>query len=407
MTTSSFAVHPRRPRGLSTLTEVSRALTYTTSIDDVLRLTVRRAAELVRAKKTLIMLADAAGLLNVRAAYGVDEQRVHDFREPLNETLARRLQGLLDHPSEEAFLGVPLVVQGKVTGLLAAVRMDGKPCTANDEWLLSALADQAAVALENARLVEAVREKSAAYMRLVEAQHHAHATLGHELRSPLTAVQGYSSLLLEGLFGSLTDRQRESIARIRMSGQHLLSVIENVLDKVHIDAGSITLSNRDVPVADVLAEAVQMLQPLAVARSQDVRIGATTLLVHADPNRLRQALVNLIGNAIKYTPRGGPIRVEVSTQDARGEPFASIAVIDSGPGVPPEVLARIFEPYNRGDAPDKAGLGLGLFISRELVRHMGGDIEVHSEPGRGSVFTTLIPLASDANVDPVDRDARG
>jgi phosphoserine phosphatase RsbU/P len=381
---------------LRTLTEVSRALTYTTSIDEVLKLAVERAAELMGADKSLIMLTDADGLLAVRCAFGIDEARLAGLHEPFTESLIRRLQVLLDYPTEECFLSVPLVVQGEVTGLLAAVRPHGEPCTEDDEWLLSALADQAAVALENARLTDAVqaeREEREELKRQAVTQGRTHATLGHELRSPLTAIQSYSSLLLDGLFGPLTDRQRESVARIRMSGYHLLGIVESMLDAARINAGVMELTSRDVRLAPVLAEAVQMLQPRAAEKNQEVHTrGGEELVVRADPTRLRQVLVNLIGNAVTYSPAEAAISVELAAVERAGSPFAAIRVMDSGPGMTPEFLAAIFKPYHRGHTAEP-GLGLGLFISRELVRQMGGEIEAQSEPGAGSTFIAFLPLA--------------
>lgn len=387
----------RRFERLRTLTEVSRALTYTTSTDEVLRLTVERAAELMGADKALLMLSDADGLLEVRAAHGIDEERVQALREPLEETLIRRLQDLLDYPVAECFLSVPLVVQGEVTGLLAAVRATGEPVTQDDEWLLSALADQAAVALENARLTDAVLEERKEWTRVVEAQGRARATLGHELRAPITAIHSYSALLLENLLGPLTDRQRESIARIQMSGRHLLAIIENVLDKARLDTGVLTLAASDVRLAEILEEAIQIVQPSAAEKDQELRHECPEhMVIRGDGDRLRQALVNLIGNAIKYTPDGGAVDVNTSVTEREGRPFAAIAISDSGPGIPEDVLTTIFEPYNRGGAAERhTGLGLGLFISREIVRHMGGEIEVESRPGAGSTFTAFLPLGTD------------
>lgn len=391
----SFPRNESRFERLRALTEVSRALTYTTSIEEVLDLTVERAAGLVGADKALVMLTDAEGLLVMRASYGVDEARVAEFHEPLNETLIRRLQGLLDYESEQSFLSVPLVAQGEVTGLLAAVRVGEQPVTEDDEWLLSALADQAAVALENARLTRAVLQEKDERGRAAQAQGQAHATLGHELRAPLTAVQAYSALLLEGQFGPLNDRQRESVARIQMSGHHLLATIENVLDVARINAGAITITTQEVIIAGVLAETLQMLQPVAAEKDQELRVRSEDgMVVRADANRLRQALVNLLGNAIKYSPTGAVIEVEAAMVDRDGKPHAAVAVIDRGRGMSRDVLATIFEPYARGGTQDpQPGLGLGLFISRELVRQMGGDIEVQSEPGAGSTFTILLPRA--------------
>lgn len=391
----------KRFERLRTLTEVSRALTYTTSIDEVLQLAVTRAADMVDADQALIMLTDADGLLSVRASHGVDEERVTAFREPLNETLIRRLQGLLDHPAKDSFLSVPLVAKGAVTGLLAAVRGSGEPATADDEWLLSALADQTAVALENSRLTDAVRTAEEARGRDSEAQGRARATLGHELRAPLTAIQAYTSLLLEGLQDPLTDRQRESISRIRMSGEHLLAIIENVLESTRINAGTVALAPEDFPIGQIITETFQMLQPLVAEKDQELVHGTGAgITVSADRHRLRQALVNLVGNAIKYTPREGTIRVEVTTRRRGDRELAAIAVRDDGPGIAPEAIANVFEPYERGGAGSSAaGLGLGLYISRELVRQMGGEIEAESEPGVGSTFTLLIPLAGGSSAE--------
>lgn len=366
------------------LTEVSRALTYTTSIEEVLELAVARTATLMEAEQALIMLQDAEGLLVLRAAHGVDEDRLTELHAPFNESLVRRLQELLDYPSEECFLSVPLVAQGEVTGLMAAVRTPGTPVTGDDEWLLSALADQTAVALENARLTRVVLDED-----------RARVTLGHELRSPLTAIRAYSSLLLDGTLDPLTDRQREAISRIRLSGEHLLSVIENLLDVGRLSAGALRLKVVDVSVDQVLRDALEMLQPVAREKEQSLHTRPESdLTVLADPSRLRQALLNLITNAIKYTPRQGTIQVAVTTRQWQGEPCAAIAVTDSGRGIPAGQLAHLFQPYDRGETTDQeTGLGLGLYISRQLVREMAGDIEVESQPGVGSTFTVIVPLA--------------
>lgn len=396
MTTAATATNRRLER-LRGLTAVSRALTYATSIEEVLELAVRRAAELVEADRVVLMLMDDEGLLEVRAAHGIEEARLAEVHESLDEGLVRRLRDLLGFQSDDSFLSVPLVAQGEVTGLLGAVRSGGEPTARDDEWLLSALADQAAVALENARLVQTVVRERDERGRAVEAQGRARATLGHELRSPLNAIQSYSHLLLEGALGPLTERQREGVARIRMGGEHLLAVIDNVLDMARIQAGAVTLRKRAVAVRDVVTEALQLVQHRAAEKDQELNADfGEDIVVRADPQRLRQALVNLVGNAVKYSPRGGDIRVSVSVLHREGRDRAAIAVSDDGRGIPASHLATIFEPYERGGAGDhEGGLGLGLSISRELVRQMDGDIEVESEPGSGSTFTVWLPVADE------------
>jgi phosphoserine phosphatase RsbU/P len=378
---------------LRALTEVSRALTYATSIDEVLELAVQRAAQLMGADRSVIMLNDGDGLLVVRAAYGLDRERVRELREPLSETLIQRLQGLLDYPSPDCFLSVPLVVQGEVTGILASVRVGTAPAAEDDEWLLSALADQAAVALENARLTEAVRTERIEVERMAEAQSRTRATLGHELRVPLSAILSYAALLLDGVHGPLNDRQWESVARIRIGGQHLLAIIENVLDAVQLTAGRVPMVSVDLRVADVLSEAVDLVRPRLSEQQQEVRLDAGDLVARGDPNRLRQALVNLLGNASKYSPKGSVIDVCAGPREHQGRTCAAIAVIDPGRGIPAEAQHSLFKPYSRAGAPaHEPGLGLGLYICRQLIRQMGGEIEVESAENRGSTFTVLLPL---------------
>jgi phosphoserine phosphatase RsbU/P len=388
----------RRLEQIRGLTEVSRALTYATSLEAVLRLAVERAAALLNAQQSVIMLTDEAGLLHVRAAHGVEDERIRTFREPLNETLIGRLQGLFDGIGEECFLGVPLVVHGDVTGLLAVVRTTGEPCGEADEWLLSALADQAAVALEHARLEEEVRHQVQERVRAVDgvnaAKERALSMLAHDLRSPLNAVEGYSELLEMEVLGPMTDRQREAVGRIRMSGRHLLAVLENVMEIARLSAGAVRLNEEPVRVADVAEEAMQVVMHCAMAKSQSMESeAAPALVIRADPDRLRQVLVNLLGNAIKYTPPGGSIRLRAAATEHGGKSWGAISVVDTGPGIPADQHEAIFQPYYRITTTDgEPGTGLGLAICQELMRQMGGEIQVESEAGRGSTFTLRLPL---------------
>jgi phosphoserine phosphatase RsbU/P len=398
----------RRYEQFRKLTEISRALTYTLEIDDVLRLASDRAAELLESDRALLMLADDDGLLRVRASLGIRDTDLNRFREPLDETLIRRLQGLLGASLPECFLGVPLVVHGRVTGLLAVVRPPDQPCTEEDEWLLSAVADQVAVALENARLQEEVRHEREGRTRAVvgageaeEASERALATLSHDIRSPLNAIDSYAELIEMEIFGPISDRQREALGRIRMSGRHLLSVLENVLEMTRLSAGVIPIRTAPVMAQTVIRESVLMVQPDATAKDQNLLVrDAPAIALQADPNRLRQVLVNLLGNAIKYTPRGGNIHLSAAAVETDGRTWGTISVEDDGPGIPPEKRHAIFQPYYRlpaaaADAPE--GLGLGLAISRELIRQMGGDIDlVHGENGGCIFIVRLAPAAGPA-----------
>lgn len=380
---------------LRRLTEISRALTYTTSLEQVTRLTVERGAELLGAEAAVLMLADAEGLLHVRATHGVTEERVTRFHAPLSDEVIGRLQGLLAVP-DDCFIAVPLVVGGAVTGLLAVATQE--PCTAANEALLSALADQAAVALENARLGGEVRLEMEDRLRASEgattAKDRALATLAHDIRTPLGAIDGYCSIMQDEIYGPINDRQRETLGRVRMSGRHLLALLDNVMDMARLNAGAVRTSAEPVRLADVVREAVHMLIPAAHAKLQTLDLGTVAdVVVTADHTRVRQVLVNLIGNAVKFTPQDGSISVTTSEHVAAGVGWGEIRVVDTGPGIAEAEQTAIFEPYYRSEGTaEMPGVGLGLAISHALVRQMGGELHLESKAGVGSSFIIRLPL---------------
>lgn len=379
---------------LRRLSEIGRALTYATSLDQVARLTVERGAELLDAESAVLMLPDAGGLLHVRAAFGIAEERVARFRAPLTDEVIGRLQGLLAVP-DDCFIAVPLVVGGAVTGLLAVALP--QPSTAADEWLLSALADQAAVALENARLGGEVRLEMEDRLRTTEgatnAKDRALATLAHDIRSPLGAIDGYCSNLEEEIYGPVNDKQREVLRRVRMSGRHLLSLLDTVMDMARFNAGLVAVKAEPVHLTEVAREAVQMMSPAAEAKFQTLRLDSgTDAIVTADGARLRQVLINLLGNAVKFTPQEGSITVTTTMRSVHGAPWSEIRVTDTGPGIAERERAAIFEPYYRSEGTASLpGVGLGLAISHALVKQMGGELELESEVGEGSSFVVRFP----------------
>lgn len=387
---------------LRRLTEVSRALTYTTSLEQVTRLTVERGAELLDAQAAVLMLPDAEGLLHVRAAHGIDEERVARFGGPLGDEVVERLQGLLGVP-DDCFVAVPLVVGGAVTGLVAVATR--QPATAADESLLSALADQAAVALENARLGGEVRVEMEDRLRASEgatsAKDRALATLAHDIRTPLGAIDGYCEIMEDEIYGPVNDRQRETLGRVRMAGRHLLSLLDNVMEMARLTAGVVRVEAQPVRLADVAREAVHLLVPAAGARLQALRLGALDeVVVTADHARVRQVLVNLVGNAVKFTPQDGSVTVSTAAVDADGARWGEIRVADTGPGIAEAERAAIFEPYYRSEETARApGVGLGLAISHALVEQMGGELLLESEVGAGSTFIIRLPLRDAAPVD--------
>ncbi|HKP77157.1 MAG TPA: ATP-binding protein [Longimicrobiaceae bacterium] len=220
------------------------------------------------------------------------------------------------------------------------------------------------------------------------------ASMSHELRTPLNAIAGYADLLLMGLRGELGADARADVERMRRSGQHLLSLINDILNFAKIEAGQLRYELERVPVAVVLADLEVLVTPQVTQRGLTYvsAPGEGGLSVWADEEKMRQILLNLVTNAIKFTEPGGSIRVSYH----RADNGVRVSVRDTGRGIAPEQQARIFDPFVQVDrhltAESQQGVGLGLAISRDLARGMGGDLGVESTPGQGSTFTLWLPL---------------
>jgi signal transduction histidine kinase len=218
------------------------------------------------------------------------------------------------------------------------------------------------------------------------------AVMSHELRTPLNAIAGYAEILSLGVDGPLTPKQNDAVARIRNNQQHLLALIDDVLNFAKIEAGSTSITSEPVQVCELLDSLEPVLRPDLVRRELTfVWNGCDrAVAVQADPVRLRQILLNVLGNAIKFTPPHGHIELSA----LRTADKVSICVSDTGIGIPPDKIGRVFEPFfqvQSGTTREYAGVGLGLAISRDFARAMGGDIEVESAQGQGSVVTIELP----------------
>ena len=234
------------------------------------------------------------------------------------------------------------------------------------------------------------------------------AVMSHELRTPLNAVIGYAELLDLGIAGPVTIEQRHQISRIRASGRHLLGLVNEVLDLAKVETGRLSLHATVARVSYTTDAAIALVQPVAEARG--IRMVARYLAEDAtyegDEDRVRQVLVNLLNNAVKFTDPGGSVNVECGATshpdpEARlmGAPWIYVRVSDTGIGIPSEQLAAIFDPFvqvERGHTRQNDGSGLGLTISRRLARMMRGDLTVRSQQGKGSTFTLWLPAASGA-----------
>jgi signal transduction histidine kinase len=222
--------------------------------------------------------------------------------------------------------------------------------------------------------------------------------VSHELRTPLTCIHQFVTILLDGLAGTVLPEQKEHLETVLRSVNQLHSMIGDLLDASRTESGKTSLKRRCIALADVVRQAVAMLRPTAAEKQIGLEIGLDTRapLVHADSERVLQVLTNLIHNAIKFTPSGGSIVVKTCMVET-DQDFVYVSVTDSGMGITPEARPLIFERmYQAPDTVDdsRKGLGLGLYIAREIIRQHGGRIWVESDPGDGSTFSFTLPLFS-------------
>jgi signal transduction histidine kinase len=266
--------------------------------------------------------------------------------------------------------------------------------------LLQRFAAQSVLAIQNARLFRELEDKS---RQLEVASRHKSqflANMSHELRTPLNAILGYTELVLDGIYGEIPGRAREVMERIDRSGRHLLGLINDVLDLSKIEAGQLTLALADYSLRDVVQTVATAVEALAAEKQLALKVVVAPDLPRGrgDERRLAQVLLNLVGNAIKFT-EAGEVRVEATAADGR---FV-VAVSDTGPGIAEADRQRIFEEFQQADSSStrkKGGTGLGLSIARRIVEMHGGRLWVESTPGRGSTFRFTVPVR-------VERQAAG
>ena len=407
---------------LRALGDVSQAVNSTLNLATVLSTIVSRAVQLSGTEAGAIYEFDEQQKeLQLRSTYGMNEEliaalrdqhiglgepTVHwavTHREPVQiEDLATSpptpAQDIVARAGYRALLVVPLLGRDHVVGALVVRRKVPGAFPQNTIDLLKTFAAQSVLAIQNAYLFTEIGEKSRQLE--IASQHKSQflANMSHELRTPLNAILGYTELILDNIYGDTPDKMREVLDRLQANGKHLLGLINDVLDLSKIEAGQLTLDLADYSLKEVVHTVFAAVESLATGKKLALTVDVSPNLPrgHGDERRLAQVLLNLVGNAIKFTDDG-----EVVIKATVADGSFTVAVCDTGPGIAPADQAKIFEEFQQADSTatkKKGGTGLGLSIAKRIIEMHGGRIWVESDVGKGSTFAFTIPVTVERQV---------
>jgi len=401
---------------LRALGEISQAVNSTLDLRTVLSTIVTKAAQLSGTEAGAIYVFDEQQReFHLRSTYGMDQDlidalsrqhinlvetnvaRAFAESEPvqiadLQEAEHNDLNEITLRAGYRARLLAPLVHGKEVVGLLVVRRRTPGAFPQNTVDLMKTFAAQSALAIQNARLFHEIEDKGRELEIASKHKSQFLANMSHELRTPLNAILGYTELVLDSIYGDVPDKARGVLERVQTNGKHLLGLINDVLDLSKIEAGQLTLSLSDYSLANLVQGVYVAVEPLAAKKNLALttKIAPSLPVGHGDERRLSQVLLNLVGNAIKFTDRG-----EVAIEASLANGSFNVAVRDSGPGIAAADQVKIFEEFQQVDntlTKQKGGTGLGLAISKQIVEMHGGSIVVDSELGKGSTFTIKLPV---------------
>jgi signal transduction histidine kinase/HAMP domain-containing protein len=404
---------------LKALGEVSQAVSSSLDLHTVLTTIVDRAVQLSGASGGVIYEYDEATQeFRLRASHGMEEELIEILRtarirvgegaigtaaathapvqvpDMLDErgTVLPQVRPHLSQSGYRSLLAVPLLIEQQVFGGLVIYRPEAGTFSPEVVNLLQTFATQSVLAIQNARLFREIEDKS--HQIEIASKHKSQflANMSHELRTPLNAILGYTELIMDDIYGEVPERIRDVLDRVQKSGHHLLSLINAVLDLSKIEAGQLTLALNDYSIKEVVYTAMASVESLAAEKQLNmaVEVGPGLPIGKGDERRIAQVLLNLLGNAIKFT-EAGEVKVCVTTADST----FLVAVSDTGPGISAEDQAKIFEEFQQADSSStkqKGGTGLGLAIAKRIIEMHGGRIWVESSLGKGSTFWFTLPV---------------
>jgi GAF domain-containing protein len=404
---------------LRALGDVTQAVNSTLDVETVLSTIAAKAVQLSNTDAGAIYVFDQVDqTFRVRATYGLSEELITAIkdqelaasdviRQATRDRQPQEIADIRDEPPSpvreiamragyRARLLMPLVGPDRVVGALVVRRKQSGNFPKDTVQLLQSFAAHSVLAIENARLFREIEEKS---RQVEEASKHKSqflANMSHELRTPLNAILGYTELILDSIYGEPTEKMRTVLERLQANGRHLLGLINDVLDLSKIEAGQLTLSLDDYSLSDVVHGVVSAVEPLAAEKrlAFKAEVAPDLPTAHGDGRRLSQVLLNLVGNAIKFTDKG-----EVTIRASAMNEAFTVAVCDTGPGIAPADQAKIFEEFQQADSSitrKKGGTGLGLSIAKRIIEMHGGCIWLESEPGKGSTFCFSLPVRVEA-----------
>jgi GAF domain-containing protein len=343
----------------------------------------------------VIELTRGRGTVTGRTVLEGKVVHVHDIQADPEYTLT----AVKEKQGARTILGVPLLREGVSIGVFVLMRHTVRPFTNKQIELVSTFADQAVIAIENVRLFDEIQDKSRQLE--VASQHKSQflANMSHELRTPLNAILGYTELMADGIYGELPEKTMGVLKRLESNGRHLLGLINDVLDLSKIEAGQLVLELTDYSLEDIAQTVRSTLEPLAADKKLAFKVEMAPKLPpgHGDGRRLAQVVINLVGNAIKFTDAGEVVITGGATDGA-----FHLSVRDTGPGISAADQAKLFQEFQQADnaiTRKKGGTGLGLAISKRIIEMHGGKIWVESQVGQGSTFSFTLPVVVERQVD--------